>query len=174
MRCRRCGHKLSVTYSGTRFGALRYLCQRGVLDNGEPRCIGFGGVPIDAAISREVLRVVQPAAVEAAVMASEDVARERDEVLAALQRDRPGEPSDRCRTGAALEPKRCSVSMLLRGRSRSVCAIRARLRRHRDKSWRSWLTSCKRCRKALTLVWCGPGAETVRCTCVCRNASFVL
>jgi hypothetical protein len=37
-------------------------------------------------------------------MASEDVARERDEVLAALQRDRPGEPSDRCRTGAALEP----------------------------------------------------------------------
>jgi hypothetical protein len=87
LRCRRCGHKLSVTYSGTRFGALRYLCQRGVLDNGEPRCIGFGGVPIDAAISREVLRVVQPAAVEAAVMASGDVPRERDEVLAALQRE---------------------------------------------------------------------------------------
>ena len=87
LRCRRCGHKLSVCYSGTRYNALRYLCQRGALDNGEPRCIGFGGVPIDAAISREVLRVVQPAAVEAAVMASEEVARERDEVLAALQRD---------------------------------------------------------------------------------------
>jgi hypothetical protein len=87
LRCRRCGHKLSVAYSGTRSNALRYLCQRGALDNGEPRCIGFGGVPIDAAISRELLRVVQPAAVEAAVMASEDVARERDEVLAALQRD---------------------------------------------------------------------------------------
>ena len=87
LRCRRCGHKLSVCYSGTRYNALRYVCQRGALDNGEPRCIGFGGVPVDAAISREVLRVVQPAAVEAAVMASEEVARERDEVLAALQRD---------------------------------------------------------------------------------------
>jgi hypothetical protein len=57
------------------------------LDNGAPRCIGFGGGPVDAVISREVLRTVQPAALEAAAMASEEIARKRDEVLAAPQRD---------------------------------------------------------------------------------------
>jgi hypothetical protein len=57
------------------------------LDNGAPRCIGFGGGSVDAVISREVLRTVQPAALEAAVMASEEIARKRDEVLAAPQRD---------------------------------------------------------------------------------------
>jgi hypothetical protein len=44
-------------------------------------------VTVDAVIAREVLRIVQPAALEAAVMASEEIARKRDEVLAALQRD---------------------------------------------------------------------------------------
>src|SRR5262249_49778972 len=83
----RCGHKLVVSYSGTRGSALRYTCQRGALDNGQPRCIGFGGAPVDAVIFGEVLRIVQPAALEAAVMASEEIACKRDEVLAALQRD---------------------------------------------------------------------------------------
>lgn len=87
LRCRRCGRKLVVSYSGKRGSVLRYICQRGALDNGEPRCIGFGGVTVDAVITREVLRIVQPAALEAAVMASEEIARKRDEVLAALQRD---------------------------------------------------------------------------------------
>jgi DNA invertase Pin-like site-specific DNA recombinase len=87
LRCRRCGRKLVVSYSGKRGSVLRYICQRGALDNGEPRCIGFGGGPVDAVITREVLRIVQPAALEAAVMASEEIARKRDEVLAALQRD---------------------------------------------------------------------------------------
>jgi hypothetical protein len=87
LRCRRCGRKLVVSYSGKRGSVLRYICQRGALDNGESRCIGFGGVPVDAVITRKVLRIVQPAALEAAVMASEEIARKRDEVLAALQRD---------------------------------------------------------------------------------------
>jgi hypothetical protein len=66
---------------------LRYSCWRGFLDNGEPRCIAFGGVPVDEAIAREILRVVRPAAIEAAVMASEDEAHKCDEVVAALERD---------------------------------------------------------------------------------------
>ena len=71
LRCRRCGHKLTVRYTGNGHDVLRYSCWRGFLDNGEPRCIAFGGVPADDAIGREVLRVVQPAAVEAAILASE-------------------------------------------------------------------------------------------------------
>ena len=42
---------------------------------------------MDDAIAREVLRVVQPAVVEAALMAHEQAAHRQDEVVAALQRD---------------------------------------------------------------------------------------
>lgn len=86
LRCRRCGRKLTVRYTGRYHDVLRYAC-RGWLDNGELRCIAFGGLSVDEAISREVLRVTQPAAIEAAILAGEDEARKRDEVLDALQRD---------------------------------------------------------------------------------------
>ena len=87
LRCRRCGHKLVVHYTGSCHDVLRYHCRRGWLDNGEPRCIGFAGLVVDQAITREVLRVVEPAAIEAAVIAHEEQARQVDEVLSALQRD---------------------------------------------------------------------------------------
>jgi DNA invertase Pin-like site-specific DNA recombinase len=87
LRCRRCGRKLTVSYTGNHHDVLRYECRRGWLDNGEPRCIGFGGMPVDETIAQEVLRVVQPAAVEAAVLASEEEARKQDEVFAAWGRD---------------------------------------------------------------------------------------
>ena len=38
-------------------------------------------------MAKEVLRVVQPAAVDAAIVASEDAARQQDDVLAAWTRD---------------------------------------------------------------------------------------
>lgn len=86
LRCRRCGHKLVVHYTGNCHDVLRYGCRRGWLDNGEPRCISFAGLVVDQAISKEVLSVVQPAAIEAAVMAHEEQARKVNEVLTALQR----------------------------------------------------------------------------------------
>ena len=87
LRCRRCGRKLTVWYTGNAHNVLRYACHRGELDNGEPRCISFGGLLVDAAMSKEILRVVQPAAVDAAIVASEGAARQRDDVLAAWTRD---------------------------------------------------------------------------------------
>jgi DNA invertase Pin-like site-specific DNA recombinase len=87
LRCRRCGRKLTVLYTGTRHDAIRYSCHRGWLDNGQPKCIAFGGTTVDETVSQQVLRVVQPAAIESAVMASEEEARTRDEVLEALRRD---------------------------------------------------------------------------------------
>lgn len=76
-----------MRYTGSGHDVLRYSCIRGWLDNGEPRCIAFGGMTVDAAIGREVLRVVQPAAIEASVQAQEEYARQRDDVLEALDRD---------------------------------------------------------------------------------------
>jgi len=87
VRCRRCGRKLTVHYTGRGHDMLRYCCLRGYLDQGEPKCIAFGGIPVDEAVGREVLRLVQPAAVQAAVLAARQASRRRDEVCDALGRD---------------------------------------------------------------------------------------
>lgn len=87
LRCRRCGRKLVVHYTGRDHDVLRYGCRRGWLDNAEAKCIAFGGIPVDEAISRVLLQVVQPAALEAAVLASQEAVHQDNEVLAALGRD---------------------------------------------------------------------------------------
>lgn len=87
LRCRRCGRKLTVRYTGNAHDVLRCSCNRGWLDNGESRCIAFGGITADEAIGQEVLWVVQPTAREAAIVASRDEARKQDEVAEALKRD---------------------------------------------------------------------------------------
>jgi hypothetical protein len=76
-----------VRYTGNGHDVLRYSCIRGWLDNGEPRCIAFGGITVDEAIGREVLRVVQPAAIEASMLAQQERARQRDDIFEALERD---------------------------------------------------------------------------------------
>ena len=79
--------KLSVRYTGSGHDVLRYSCVRGWLDNGEPRCIEFGGISVEEAISREVLRVVHPAGIEASVLASQELGRQQDDILKARHRD---------------------------------------------------------------------------------------
>jgi Recombinase zinc beta ribbon domain len=37
LRCRRCGRKLTLRYSGAKHHIPRYSCSRGWMDNGEPR-----------------------------------------------------------------------------------------------------------------------------------------
>jgi DNA invertase Pin-like site-specific DNA recombinase len=87
LRCRRCGRKLVVCYTGTAHNVLRYVCVRGARDNGEPRCISFGGLSVDDAMAKEILRVVQPAAIDAAVIATEAAALQQDDVLNAWTRE---------------------------------------------------------------------------------------
>jgi hypothetical protein len=73
VRCRRCGQKLTVRYTGMKHNIPRYSCHRGRLDNGEPRCIAFGGLRVDDAIEAAVLKVVEPGAIEAAVVAEAEL-----------------------------------------------------------------------------------------------------
>ena len=87
LRCRRCAAKLTVHYTGSHHDVARYVCHRAWLDNGEPRCISFGGTRVDAAIVAQVLRVVQPAAIEAAILAHREETKKQDEVRNALERD---------------------------------------------------------------------------------------
>ena len=69
IRCRRCGRKLTLRYSGARHDIPRYSCSRGWMDNSEPRCIAFGGLRVDDAIEDALLAVVGPGAIAAAVLA---------------------------------------------------------------------------------------------------------
>jgi len=87
VRCRRCGRKLTVRYTGTKHNIPRYSCCRGQLDNGEPRCIAFGGLRVDDAIQEALLQVVGPGAVEAAVQAQTEAASRSDQVREVLKRD---------------------------------------------------------------------------------------
>ena len=87
LRCRRCGRKLTVRYTGTKHNIPRYSCWRGLLDNGEPRCIAFGGLRVDDAIEEALLGVVEPGAIAAAVEAEAQAASRRDQVRDALMRD---------------------------------------------------------------------------------------
>lgn len=87
LRCRRCASKLTVHYTGQQHDVARYACHRAWLDKAQPRCISFGGSRVDAAIVAAVLSVVQPAAIEAAIMAYQEQTSRQDEVRSALERD---------------------------------------------------------------------------------------
>jgi DNA invertase Pin-like site-specific DNA recombinase len=87
LRCRRCGRKLTLRYSGAKHHIPRYSCTRGWMDNGEPRCIAFGGLRVDDAIENALLTVVGPGAIAAAVAASKEANQRRDQVRDALMRD---------------------------------------------------------------------------------------
>jgi len=65
LRCHRCGRKLTLRYTGAKHAIPRYSCSRGWLDNGEPRCIAFGGLRADDAIEEALLGVVGPGAIAA-------------------------------------------------------------------------------------------------------------
>jgi DNA invertase Pin-like site-specific DNA recombinase len=87
LRCRRCGRKLTVRYTGAQHNIPRYTCARGWLDNGELRCIAFGGLRVDDAIEEALLQVVEPGAIAAAVEAEAQAVHRRDQVREALTRD---------------------------------------------------------------------------------------
>jgi DNA invertase Pin-like site-specific DNA recombinase/predicted N-acetyltransferase YhbS len=87
LRCRRCGRKLTLRYSGVKHQIPRYSCSRGWMDNGEPRCIAFGGLRVDDAIEEAILTVVSPGAVAAAITAEIETGQQRDQVREALKRD---------------------------------------------------------------------------------------
>ncbi len=78
MICGRCGQRLTVSYTGNPQSRPVYRCDKPNLTMGLPRCMTFGGPRIDTAIGRELLRAVEPMAIEAAFEA-ERMHREQQE-----------------------------------------------------------------------------------------------
>jgi hypothetical protein len=87
LRCKRCGRKLTLRYSGAQHHIPRYSCNRAWMDNGGPHCIAFGGLRVDDAVEEALLGVVGPGAIAAATAAAKQATQQRDQVRDALGRD---------------------------------------------------------------------------------------
>lgn len=79
LRCGHCGRRLFVSYSGTAGYCVRYHCRGAHLNHGTQPCISFGGLRVDAAVSAELLRVLAPLGMEAALRAIEARADDHSE-----------------------------------------------------------------------------------------------
>lgn len=79
LRCARCGRKLHVTYGG-RERSPRYDCRGAAINHGVATdCMSFAGRKIDEAVERKVLEVVEPAAIDAAILAAKESAAEQEQ-----------------------------------------------------------------------------------------------
>lgn len=87
LRCRRCGRMLRVTYSG-HYLMPRYSCNVGHTMHGTARCISFGATRPDLVVARLLLDVVQPMAIEATIVAEQQVSHRDDERRRALELER--------------------------------------------------------------------------------------
>ncbi len=87
LRCGHCGRKMYVGYGGK---AGRYHCQGALVNHGTGRCISFGSLRADDAVGTEVLRILKPLGIDAALKAlqaqtSETSAAQRQLELALQQ-----------------------------------------------------------------------------------------
>ena len=69
LRCGHCGRRLLVSYNGTKGDVGRYNCDATRNNPGADACISFGALRVDEAVGAEIVRLLQPLGVEAAVHA---------------------------------------------------------------------------------------------------------
>ena len=69
LRCGHCGRRLLVSYNGTNGDVGRYNCDATRSNPGAASCISFGALRVDEAVGSEIVRLLQPLGVEAAVKA---------------------------------------------------------------------------------------------------------
>ena len=86
MRCGRCGRMMRVFYGQAKGHAHRYQCRGDDAHVGAGLCIGIGGLRIDRAVALQILEAVSNRAVEAALVAADQVDRSRREIVTALER----------------------------------------------------------------------------------------
>jgi DNA invertase Pin-like site-specific DNA recombinase len=72
LRCGHCGRRLLVSYNGTKGDIGRYYCDARRSNPGVTACISFGALRVDQAVGVEIVRLLQPLGVEAAVRAITD------------------------------------------------------------------------------------------------------
>ena len=69
LRCGQCGRRLHVHYSGASSACVSYGCRGAQNNHGTRGCISFGGARVDAVVGAEVVRLISPLGMEAALEA---------------------------------------------------------------------------------------------------------
>ncbi len=72
--CGQCGRHMQPSYPR---GGAHYACNRYYLEATERRCYGLAAHVVDGLVAQQVLRAIEPAALELSLKASADVERER-------------------------------------------------------------------------------------------------
>jgi DNA invertase Pin-like site-specific DNA recombinase len=81
--CGRCGCRMMVQYDRSQAGKdvplnrPRYVCARRAVEYGQPVCQSLTGGVLDRFVARQVLGVLEPAALELSLTAAEDIQRQR-------------------------------------------------------------------------------------------------
>ena len=70
LRCRRCGRRLHVSYTGATGKVRRYDCRGAMVNHGTGHCLSFGGLALERAVEDALFAVVAPGAIDAAVTAA--------------------------------------------------------------------------------------------------------
>ena len=77
LRCAHCGRKLHVAYSGSDGSVGRYHCKGAAINHGAPqKCISFGSLRVDQGVAAEVLKMLSPLGMQAALRAIEQHAND--------------------------------------------------------------------------------------------------
>ena len=78
LRCGVCGCRLTVGYDSSKKNSSRYYCQRHTREAIPQTCYGLKASVIDDLVSQQVIRAIEPAALELSIKAAEDVEAERN------------------------------------------------------------------------------------------------
>jgi DNA invertase Pin-like site-specific DNA recombinase len=142
--CGRCGRRLPVVYAGRGTPRPIYRCDRPNLLLGMPRCLGFGGSRVDAAVAAELLRALEPMAVEAACEAERMMAEAEAERLRIFE----------------LELQQASYEASLAERRYAACDPDNRLiAAQLERSWEAALRRVEACRARLDAACSLPAAR---------------
>lgn len=85
LRCGHCGRKMFVAYSGKGKLQPRYSCHGGRENRGSASCQSLGGTGVDRAVAEALLEAIEPAGIEAAVLAMRQFDDQQDEQRRALE-----------------------------------------------------------------------------------------
>jgi DNA invertase Pin-like site-specific DNA recombinase len=130
--CGRCGRRMMVAYNGPK-SRLTYSCQSQRMEYAGPTCQTMAGQVLDDLVSRQVLRAMEPAALELSLQATAELQRERDRLEADWQRRRKqahDEVERAARRYHAVEPENRLVAVELERRweqaMRAECTLQER------------------------------------------------
>lgn len=132
LRCGRCGRKFQVHYSG-KLGTAHYRCRGANYRQAAPSCLSLRGRDLEQAMEEEILKVIEPGALQAALVAEKILAERSGErgQAAQLELEQARYEAERCfRQYDASDPENRLVTEELERRWNEALARVRQLEQH--------------------------------------------